>query len=269
MSAPVDRTLSRRGFGRAASLLGLGSALAASPAAAEAGAAPAVLRSDDAEGAVRALMSLRGTPAQPAHGWFDGVVLAVAAGGQSRVLCGYRGVTTTSARPLADGSGWQATHREAGYYCDPATGRRLDSLANPFTGRTVAVDHITATMPDAVYSAGPAPRLSWSVEGDQLIVHEEQRGVEHRLRTAGALVTGSQTSVHAAAMSQIGGARPMARSTGSWLRLTAWLPWMEMGDTPGHCIHHCTFSTGLTAFEQLPVPYLALAGAEGRQWLHA
>jgi hypothetical protein len=38
---------------------------------------------------------------------------------------------------------------------------------------------------------------------------------------------------------------------GTWHRITPWLPWMLMGQTPGHCMYASTM-TGFNTIEKLP-----------------
>jgi hypothetical protein len=38
---------------------------------------------------------------------------------------------------------------------------------------------------------------------------------------------------------------------GTWHRVTPWLPWMLMGQTPGHCLYTATM-TGFDSAEKLP-----------------
>jgi hypothetical protein len=56
---------------------------------------------------------------------------------------------------------------------------------------------------------------------------------------------------------------------GSWSRVTPWLPWMLMGQAPGHMTYFTHFSTIPEGEKGLPKDLVAAARAMGEKWLHA
>jgi len=56
---------------------------------------------------------------------------------------------------------------------------------------------------------------------------------------------------------------------GSWSRVTPWLPWMLMGQAPGHMTYFTHFQTIPDGEKGLPKDLVAAARAMGEKWLHA
>ena len=57
--------------------------------------------------------------------------------------------------------------------------------------------------------------------------------------------------------------------TGSWSRITPWLPWMLMGQAPGHMSYFTHFSTIPDGIAGLPKDLVAAARAMDEKWLHS
>ena len=56
---------------------------------------------------------------------------------------------------------------------------------------------------------------------------------------------------------------------GSWSRITPWLPWMLMGQAPGHVSYFTHFQTIENGIAGLPADLVAAARAMDEKWLHA
>jgi hypothetical protein len=56
---------------------------------------------------------------------------------------------------------------------------------------------------------------------------------------------------------------------GSWSRITPWLPWMMMGQAPGHVSYFTHFETMPNGVAGLPADLVAAARAMDEKWLHA
>jgi hypothetical protein len=71
---------------------------------------------------------------------YSGVLVVKPDGDVARPVARIEGLSRSRATAQADGSFlWELD--EAGYYCDPATGRPADALLNPFTGSSVVPKH--------------------------------------------------------------------------------------------------------------------------------
>ena len=71
---------------------------------------------------------------------YSGVFVIKPAGEVARPVARIEGLSRSQAKSRADGS-WLWELDEAGYYCDPSSGRPTDKLNNPFTGKTVEPRH--------------------------------------------------------------------------------------------------------------------------------
>jgi hypothetical protein len=256
--------ISRRLFAGSAGLLGLGAAVGAVPAAAALPFTPGGQHLDlgRSEDALAALIRVRGGTGAPVYGWFDGAVMAVAPGGQMRAICGFRGVSRARLTPLGDRFGWRADHAETGYYYDKATGAVLRTLANDITGRNVEVSHVHGALDDDIFDLDRQGALTWSQDDGQASVEEAPHRMRHAyLDASGAeqnVVRAIQTTLHAAPLDEVRSPGSAAvAATGSWARVTPWPAWMGMGQTPGHCLHHCRFSIGAATPDRLPHKRLA------------
>ncbi|WP_106398823.1 DUF1838 family protein [Actinocorallia populi] len=59
-----------------------------------------------------------------------------------------------------------------------------------------------------------------------------------------------------------------ARCDVSWMRLSAWLPWMEMAQRPGGLVFHCR-GTKLDSYDDLPAGVRAYAEKNHPEYAHA
>jgi hypothetical protein len=55
---------------------------------------------------------------------------------------------------------------------------------------------------------------------------------------------------------------------GTWSRITPWLPWMLMGQTPGHIVYQC-FMGNVKSLDELPRDLVAAAEAIDPKYLEA
>ncbi|MBO9570507.1 MAG: DUF1838 family protein, partial [Cellulomonas iranensis] len=56
---------------------------------------------------------------------------------------------------------------------------------------------------------------------------------------------------------------------GAWTRMTPWLPWMLMGQAPGHITYFTTFQTLPGGIKELPLNLVEAARAMDEKWLHS
>lgn len=202
------------------------------------------------------------------YGWYRGVVLGVRPGEVVRPLCGFEGFSASRLLPLPDGS-WRKLLRETVFFrsIEPRSGRLgpvMDTWRNPYTDEDVKVVHtfndpfnftISEFFPEPPSYGGlnkeKPPRiplrLPFSIAGSSTLL----LATDIHLYYPSALQPDQWPRESAGPMSQVSEmfryvirAEDMAdaRNTsvefhGTWNRITPWLPWMLMGQAPGHVVY--------------------------------
>ncbi|MCB2108382.1 MAG: DUF1838 family protein [Rhodobacteraceae bacterium] len=227
------------------------------------------------------------TDMKSAHfGWFEGIVMGVLDGGPLRNICGFRGFGTTRLLPLEGEHGYRRVLREVGYYTDLATGRILEEMENPYTGEKVRVVPVANDPFNRVISEyelsrpnfgglnkeAPAEKkgfqLNWKVSGDRLMMERHihlyyPNALDPdtwRRESSGRMVRASEFYLYNMALDDMQNKDLTTfPHTGYWGRVTPWLPWMLMGQAPGHCLYQCWTGTahGVDELPQDIVEYTA------------
>ncbi len=205
-------------------------------------------------------------------GWYSGVVLGVRDGEAVREILGFEGFSVSRLERAEDGS-WKKMLREVGYYKDPKTNEILSTWLNPYTNETVPVVHIAndpynyiigENYPDPPNKGGfntvkPPKRpllLPWHLANDKLLTLATDIHLYYKSplqpdqwprESAGQMVRASEMyrfSIDPAEMADP--KRTVVHATGVWNRITPWLPWMLMGQTPGHVIYAANMASSDT-----------------------
>jgi hypothetical protein len=195
-------------------------------------------------------------------GWYKGVVLGVRDGERVRELFGFEGFSTNRMLQLPDGS-WRKLLRETVFYRDMKTGKILDTYKNPYTDEEVKVVNvfndpfnltISEYYPDPPNYGGlnaekPPKRpflLPWSEKGDKLLlttdIHLYYRNAlqpdKWPRESAGENVRVSEMFRYVIDRDDMANPKNnFVHYHGTWNRITPWLPWMLMGQAPGHCLY--------------------------------
>lgn len=203
---------------------------------------------------------------KPTHGWFAGVVTGVREGEKLQDLFRFEGFSSYRMEPLEDGRGYRRLLREVGFYTDLETGEILEEWKNVYTGETVktvpvANDPFNSEIRDTF---GQPPQYGGLNEADKrpeipFFLPWEPRGNTMNLDRHIHLYypsalqpdewpresPGKFSRVSEYFLYQI----PMAdlhnpdlthvNYTGSWARVTPWLPWMYMDQAQGHIVYQC------------------------------
>ncbi len=226
--------LSRRDLAKGAGLVGLGAA--ATPAQATP-AAPLRL-TPAAAGQAAALMRVN-ADGSARMGVFDGEVIAFGADGAIRPFLGFRGVSRS--RRLASGA---VIYVETAVYYDLASGERLETFRNPFSGALAKVPYAAAR----IETPGAQDRAGRVLAADgRLTFKDEVRGVvQYEHGADGVTVTAAtQTASYSAdSAALMAGGGQGALVHGEWLRSGPWPAWLNIADAPGPCVHHCRFEAG-------------------------
>lgn len=161
------------------------------------------------------------------------------------------------------GTGWRLVSRELLLYMDPKTHEVLKTWVNPWTGKTVDVLHIDndpVNQPPVFQIGRDGKPMTWTADmvGDQWwltlpvpLFYNNPLGGPYQNYVGG--------SYHATEMFNFLGdvsditndKRNTANVRVAWVRLSNWLPWMEMGDRQGLLYFHTT-GRKIDKFEDMP-----------------
>lgn len=202
-------------------------------------------------------------------GWIEGYVMGVAPGGAVKNICGFRGIGCNRLIPYEGPEyGFRRVLREIVFYTDLETGEILEEMENPYTGEMVRVvpvanDPFNAIFKD-VWPDPPSygglntekrePRpfiLNWQQIGKhammEIHVHlyypnalDPKKWVRE---SSGPMNRVTETFNYSFSAEDLQNPDlTTIPSTGVWGRVTPWLPWMLMGQAPGHCLYNCNFA---------------------------
>ncbi len=205
---------------------------------------------------------------QPAFYHWSGTVYARITGVPDKAVFGVEGMNVRQCVTVTDpklGTGFRQVSREVMIYTDLKTGQPLRTFANPWTGKTNDVIHVSndpVNMRSPVFpvdAKGESYALGGRLDGGKFF-----QNIEVPLFYPNPLAGDYQAAVgnqyHAMEMFNfivdekdlLDGAKPSAMSTVvSWVRIAPWLPWMEMGSRDGYMVTNTT-GRKLASFEELP-----------------
>lgn len=194
------------------------------------------------------------------HGWYGGTVCGVRDGEALRPLMGFEGFSSTRLVDNGDGS-YQKLLRETVYYTDLQTGEVLETFLNPYTNEEVRVVPVTNDPFNIVieqyYPKGPSygglrkqeeqrvpMLLPWKLTKPDTVtlatdIHlyypSALQPDEWPRESSGKFVRVSEMFRYIIARDDLENeAKTSIEYSGSWARITPWLPWMLMGQAPGH-----------------------------------
>lgn len=190
-------------------------------------------------------------------GYFKGSVLAYV-GPTKRLepLFGFEGFGMTRTFQVGEYA-WRKLHKEVAYYTDLKTGEVLTEWHNPFLDETVKVAHVHNDVVNSnwapTYSFGVGPKkvtypfvFPWLVMGDNAVVdfgvnttHRAILQPEEWPRESHGETTQVLEAIqlHASLADLMDPKQTGVQVSGSWQRISPWLPWMLMGQTPGHLFY--------------------------------
>ncbi len=163
------------------------------------------------------------------------------------------------------GTGWRLISREIMLMLDPATGEVVDEWENPYTGKTVKVmqihnDPVNGRPNFPVGRDGSPFKLStMKVAGPYVFIPFEVP-LFYTNPLAGDYQDFVGNKYHAmeifdfAAMKDelFDSSKPTAYPMISWVRISHWAPWMEMGGRPGQMVFNAMGRKLPGGFEELP-----------------
>lgn len=197
------------------------------------------------------------------YGWYDGTVMGVREGEAVKPLFGFEGFSATRLVDNGDGS-YQKLLRETVYYKELYTGRVLETWVNPYTDEEVRVVPVTNDPFNIViekyYPKGPSygglreqeekrrPMiLPFKVISDETValatdIHMYYPAAlqpdEWPRESPGEFVQVSEMFRYVIPRKDLEDpSKTSVEYTGAWSRVTPWLPWMLMGQAPGHIMY--------------------------------
>lgn len=211
-----------------------------------------------------------------------GEVIGVKPGEALKPLCGFETFLATRLVPQEDGT-IRRLNKEVIFYTDlaydPGSRRMIDEWKNPWTGEEVSVVHVAndpfnytisewlILAPEDFPKDGSAPKprkipllFPWKTVGDKLVLETDMH-----LCYPNALQPDKWPRESSGKMAQVSeifrywvdkadAENPELTAVpyvGTWTRITPWLPWMLMGQQPGHCMY-AGFMTGASDLSIVP-----------------
>jgi hypothetical protein len=234
-------------------------------------------------------------PGKEKVGWIRGKIFGVRDNEAVRPLMNVEGFSVVRTNRLPDGS-WRRLLREIVFYRDINTNEILKFWDNPYTGERVKVvpianDPFNFTISEFVpeppsygglqkVKREPKPFLQdwqWGPEGTMILNTGIDMIYPNALQpdkwpreSSGPMNRVSEQFIYVVKKEDV--ENPYMTHiphTGSWSRITPWLPWMLMGQAPGHMSYFTHFSTIPDGIAGLPKDLVAAARAMDEKWLHS
>lgn len=196
-------------------------------------------------------------------GWYAGVVHGVLEGQAVKPLMGFEGFSKARLLDRGDGS-YQKVLREVLFYTDLQTGEVLETYRNPYTDEQVPVVHIANDpfnmLIEQYRPKGPtygglhkpdeqrAPLLlPWKITRQNTVLLSADIHLYYPSalqpdkwprESAGPMNRVSEMFRYVIRREELEDQSILSLNyTGSWSRITPWLPWMLMGQRPGHIFY--------------------------------
>ncbi|MEZ5500023.1 MAG: DUF1838 family protein [Steroidobacteraceae bacterium] len=202
------------------------------------------------------------------YGLWEGRLYSRVPGERDRHLFNVIGINTRQCARLEDarrGPGFRSVSREVMIYLDPKSNEIVDRWTNPWTDETVDVIHVAN---DPVNMRAPA--FAFADDGtasraalrryDDTVVSSSEFPLFYTNPLAGEYQDYVGGTYHAieifntyyrAADFLDARRKRIGESRISWQRVSAWMPWMKMGDRPGLMIFN---ATGFSTFDAKRIP---------------
>ncbi|MEM1152095.1 MAG: DUF1838 family protein [Pseudomonadota bacterium] len=222
-------------------------------------------------------------------GYFKGNVLAYV-GPKQRLepLFGFEGFGMTRTIQVGEYA-WRKLHKEVAYYTDLKTGEVMNEWHNPLSDEKVKVvpvhnDVVNSTWAPT-YSFGVGPEkvtfpfvFPWLVMGDNAVVdfgvntaHPAVLQPDKWPRESHGEITQVMEAIqiHTTLSDLMDPKQTAVQASGSWQRISPWLPWMLMGQTPGHLFYKTVTRRMKEGVEGLPPHILEYTKANFPDYLAA
>ena len=199
---------------------------------------------------------------KPVTYWWHGRAYSRVPGEPDRLLFAVEGMNIRQCGPLdRRGPAFKQVSREILLYQDPETGEVLREWANPWTGETVKVIHVANDPVNGRFARkgrdGRPFLLPFSVKGDQWwltstvpLFYTNPLGGDYQKYIGGTYHATEMFNFFGRVADLEDADLDSIPVTVGWVRMSKWLPWMEMGDRPGLIYFH-TAGKKLNSFDEL------------------
>ena len=256
---------------------------------------------DTAEGNMIAYARLQGDldSSKTKYGWYKGMVSAVMPDKKIEDLFIMEGFSCARLLPKEDGNGYRKVLREVGFYREQRFGRSgkiMDEWKNPLTKETVRVVpiandpfnyDITTFFPEPPNYGGlnqeKFPQIPFKLPWEPAIYNNNVRLDTHihlyyknaldpekwPRESSGEMNRVSEFFLYNIDLDDLQNEElTTCGYNGSWCRVTPWLPWMLMGQTPGH-IQYTSYMGSVNSLDELPEDLVLAAEAIDPKYLEA
>lgn len=210
---------------------------------------PDLVATDNEEN-LRGFIKTRGSlvPGEEFVFWWVGDIYDLVEEQSARHLFSFEGYNI--GRMVRVDGGWRMLTREVGIYKDPQSGEILDTWQNPYTGSTNTCVHVwndPVNQEFLLNSQRGKFKVPTTRSGDDMYWHAEVflkykspiSRSEYPDNVASDMYQSAEMFQFFTKASELRADEPSADCQISWVRVGQWLPWMEMGDTPGRLVYHC------------------------------
>jgi hypothetical protein len=234
------------------------------------------------------------------YGWYKGMVSAVMPDRAVKDLFMMEGFSCARLLPMEDGIGYHKVLREVGFYRSQRFGRAgpiMDTWRNPLTKEEVEVVpiandpfnyNITPYFPEPPNYGGlnagkPFPKIPFKLPWNPQVYNNTARlDARINLYYKNALDPQKWPRESSGEMNRVSEIfqynidlddlqdpnQTTTKYNGTWVRITPWLPWMLMGQTPGHIVYTSYMGT-IDSLDLLPEDLVAAAEAIDPKFLDA
>jgi hypothetical protein len=196
--------------------------------------------------------------------YWNGYAYSRVPGEPDRQLFAVEGMNIRQCGPLGDAKdgSFKMVTREILIYKDPKTGEVLRSWTNPWTGKQVKVVHVANDPVNqrvgAVDRAGRPFELPFVVNGNQWwltstvpLFYRNALGGDYQDYVGGKYHATEMFNFFGDVDELANPRRPSVSARVAWVRISDWLPWMEMGGRAG-IVYFNTAGRRLERFEDMP-----------------
>ena len=188
---------------------------------------------------------------------WEGAIYAYIPGEKRNRLFKMVGVSVSRCIPVEEGV-WDFTSRELTYYLHPETGEILRQWENPWTGESLSVVHVANNPVQGCFKGKFPARVngdSTTFVFDIFTTYPNPLGGEPKFADYSPNPTYQAAELFKITVPTEELLNPEVRSVSKlqlyWDRIGPWVPWMKMGDRPGHLVYSA-YGGKVTGFDELP-----------------
>jgi hypothetical protein len=202
---------------------------------------------------------------KPVTYYWHGDMYSRIEGERDRLLFKVQGMNTRRCVTVTDpakGTGYKLVSREILLYLDPKTGEVARKWTNPWTGEEVEVLHVANDPVNSTWwpvgRDGKPQSWSGSVQGNRWwqtvtfpLFYTNPLAGDYQKYVGGFYQATEMFNFMGDLDDLLDGTKPSADTRVGWVRISGWLPWMQMSGRPGEVYFH-TAGVKLASWDDLP-----------------